>query len=568
MYKFLRTFLLCSFLTVILTVYAYAAEDTLKVGLYYGSNALFSANLQNEQGSGYSLGWFDETTRAFTEIGQLSNEKISMTADGAIYIKSGKYYSSAQTGAEAVIGGYHVQLNDTFTSFQEASYVAGQFDSGFVAYINNTYRVRVNNFLSREEAEIAAATYATYTWNDLYGQVHSFSGSAVAPSVTGVTVTVTGSSQILFEFDCSGAKSLGIQPNGQGGKALTWFKGYKWYGGFEYRRVTGGNINVINVVNIDDYVKGVLPYEMSPSWPLEALKAQAVCARTYALLQTKHYKSYKFDVCNTTDCQVYYGANKASSLTDQAADETAGMVATYDGAYAELYYYSSNGGASENSENVWTKALPYLVGKIDPYEDASSIPGYSYTVSYTYDQLTQMLQKKGYSIGQICSVAITRTTAVGNVREITFTDTAGKTVKVTGETCRTIFYTTLFGETKSVKSMRFTINGGGSTGGNYYLGGASVQDLEGLYTITGSGTVGQIGGGDVYVASGSGTTPLTGGGSSASSADPNGITITGTGSGHNVGMSQYGAKAMAEQGYTYADILSFYFTGITLERIG
>ena len=56
MYKFLRTFLLCSFLTVILTVYAYAAEDTLKVGLYYGSNALFSANLQNEQGSGYSLG--------------------------------------------------------------------------------------------------------------------------------------------------------------------------------------------------------------------------------------------------------------------------------------------------------------------------------------------------------------------------------------------------------------------------------------------------------------------------------------------------------------------------------
>lgn len=70
-------------------------------------------------------------------------------------------------------------------------------------------------------------------------------------------------------------------------------------------------------MDIDDYVKGVLPYEMSPSWPLEALKAQAVCARTYALLQTKHYKSYKFDVCNTTDCQVYQGANLASDLTDQ-----------------------------------------------------------------------------------------------------------------------------------------------------------------------------------------------------------------------------------------------------------
>ena len=63
-------------------------------------------------------------------------------------------------------------------------------------------------------------------------------------------------------------------PDGRGQEAVTWFKGYKWYGGFEYRRSTGGSINVINVVDIDDYVKGVLPYEMAPEWPLEALKAQ------------------------------------------------------------------------------------------------------------------------------------------------------------------------------------------------------------------------------------------------------------------------------------------------------
>ncbi len=566
MYKFFRTFLLCSLLTVILTAYAHAAEDTLKVGLYYGSSALFSANLQNQQGSGYYLGWFDETTRSFTQLGRIANEKISMTADGAVYIKGGTYYAAPQSGAEASIGGYHVQLSESFATYDEAAHVAGQFTSGFVAYVNNEFRVRVNDFATREEAEIAAATYATYTWYDLWGGVHGFSGTAVSPSVTGVTVTVTGSDTILFEFDCSGAKSLGIVPDGGSGKAVTWFKGYKWYGGFEYRRVTGGNINVINVVNIEDYVKGVLPYEMSPSWPLEALKAQAVCARTYALLQTKHYKSYKFDVCNTTDCQVYYGTNKASSLSDQAVDETQGMAATYGGSYAELYYYSSNGGASESSENVWTKALPYLVGKLDPYENAADIPGYAYTVSYTYDQLTKMLQNKGYSIGQVAGVAVTRTTPTGNVSEVTFTDTAGKTVKVTGETCRTIFYTTLFGETKSVKSMRFAISGGGG-GSGYYLGsGASVQDLEGLYTISGSGTVAAIGK-DVYVASGSGTAPVAslGGGGSA---DPGGITITGTGSGHNVGMSQYGAKAMADLGYGCADILSFYFTGITLERIG
>lgn len=568
MHKFFRTFSLCFFLAVTLTVYAHAEEDTLKVGLYYGSNALFSANLQNYEGSGYSLGWFDETTRDFHELGWLDDEKISMTADGAIYIKSGTYYSSFQASAEAVIGGYHVELDETFDSFEEAAYVAEQFDGGFPAYVNNDFVVRVDNFLTREEAEVAAATYSTYTWYSMNGREHSFWGTAASPSVTGVTVTVTGSDEILFEFDCSGAKSLGILPDGGRKDALTWFKGYKWYGGFEYRRVTGGNINVINVVDIDDYVKGVLPYEMSPSWPLEALKAQAVCARTYALLQTKHYKSYKFDVCNTTDCQVYQGANLASDLTDQAAEETAGIAAFYDGEYAELYYYSSNGGASENSENVWTKALPYLTGKYDPYEDAASILGYSYTVSYTYDQLTKMLQNKGYSIGQISSVYISETTDVGNVREITFTDTSGKTLKVTGETCRTIFYTTLFGDTKSVKSMRFTINGGGG-GSGYYLGSgsASVQDLEGLYTISGTGVMEQIAGEDLYVASADGTAPLSEVESGGSySAD--GITITGTGSGHNVGMSQYGAKAMAEEGYSYEDILDFYFTGITLERIG
>ena len=236
-----------------------------------------------------------------------------------------------------------------------------------MAFINNTYRVRVNSFQSREEAEIAAATYATYTWNDLWGGVYPFVGTAVAPTGTGITITVTTTDTVLFEFDCSGAKALGIMPCSVDGRSpLTWFKGYRWYGGFEYRRSTGGNINVINVVDMDDYVKGVLPYEMNPQWPLEALKAQAVCARTYAAQQTKHYKSYKFDVCNTTDCQVYYGANKASDLTDRAAEETSGIIAVYQGRPAELYYYSSNGGASESSENVWTAALPYLRGKEDP----------------------------------------------------------------------------------------------------------------------------------------------------------------------------------------------------------
>ncbi len=544
MNKFLRTFFLCMLTAVTLTVSARAAEDTLRVGLNYGGSALYSANLQNFQGSGYYLGWFDESTRDFVQAGYLEEEKISMTADGTIYISGGSYYASRPGRVDATAGGYHFQLDEFFPTFEEARRTAERIGDAFPALINNQYRVRAGSFTSREEAEAAAATYATY----------GYTGAVSSPSATAVTVTVTTTSTILFQFDCSGAKSLGVVPDGGGGKALTWFRGYKWYGGFEYRRSTGGNLNVINVVDVDDYVKGVLPYEMSPAWPLEALKAQAVCARTYALLQTKHRDSYRFDVCTTTDCQVYQGANQASALTDRAVEETAGMAAMYGGKYAETYYYASNGGASESSENVWSMPLPYLVGKEDPYEGTISIPDYVYTMTYSYSQLSALLKSKGYSIGTVSSAYVSRTTPTGNVAEITFRDTAGKTVVITKEACRSVLET---------KSMRFTISGGGS-GGSWQVNpsGGALSSLSGAYTVTASG-VSAYEGGDAYVITASGVSRLQ----KPPAVSGSGITISGTGWGHGVGMSQYGAKAMAELGRTYEEILHFYFTGITIGSV-
>ena len=546
MKKFLCTFFLCMLTAVTLTVSARAAEDTLRVGLNYGGSALYSANLQNFQGSGYYLGWFDESTGDFVQAGYLEEEKISMTADGTIYISGGSYYASRPGRVDATAGGYHFQLDEFFPTFEEARRTAERIGDAFPALINNQYRVRAGSFTSREEAEAAAATYATY----------GYTGAVSSPSATAVTVTVTTTSTILFQFDCSGAKSLGVVPDGGGGKALTWFRGYKWYGGFEYRRSTGGNLNVINVVDVDDYVKGVLPYEMSPAWPLEALKAQAVCARTYALLQTKHRDSYRFDVCTTTDCQVYQGANQASALTDRAVEETAGMAAMYGGKYAETYYYASNGGASESSENVWSMPLPYLVGKEDPYEGTISIPDYVYTMTYSYSQLSALLKSKGYSIGTVSSAYVSRTTPTGNVAEITFRDTAGKTVVITKEACRSVLET---------KSMRFTISGGGS-GGSWQVNpsGGALSSLSGAYTVTASG-VSAYEGGDAYVITASGVSRLQK--PPAVSGSGSGITISGTGWGHGVGMSQYGAKAMAELGRTYEEILHFYFTGITIGSV-
>jgi stage II sporulation protein D len=104
---------------------------------------------------------------------------------------------------------------------------------------------------------------------------------------------------------------------------------------------------------------------MSPSWPLEALKAQAVCARTYVMASRKHSG---FDVCTTECCQVYQGIGRANATTDMAVDQTAGQYMTYNGELCVAYYSSSDGGATENSENVWNEAIGYLRGVVDPYE--------------------------------------------------------------------------------------------------------------------------------------------------------------------------------------------------------
>ena len=96
----------------------------------------------------------------------------------------------------------------------------------------------------------------------------------------------TETGKVLFT-SAEGLEQLPIRPNSR----LTWFKGYKWYGDFVYRRASNGNITVINYVNVEDYVKGVLPYEIDPDWPADAQKAQPVCTRSFALRTHQHTDS-------------------------------------------------------------------------------------------------------------------------------------------------------------------------------------------------------------------------------------------------------------------------------------
>ncbi len=137
------------------------------------------------------------------------------------------------------------------------------------------------------------------------------------------------------------------------------------YRGFvEVRPAEGGRLTVVNVVNLEDYVRGVVPNELSPlAFPqIEALKAQAVAARTYALAHQGEYGSKGFDVCATQSCQVYRGQSSEQPLTDRATAETRGVAATWRGRPINAYYTSTCGGHTEDGSAVFEDAAPYLRG--------------------------------------------------------------------------------------------------------------------------------------------------------------------------------------------------------------
>ncbi|MDD6188694.1 MAG: SpoIID/LytB domain-containing protein [Clostridiales bacterium] len=532
---------------------AYVNETTtMKIGLYYGSNELMSANLQNYIGSGYTFGYYD-SVREFHPVGETDEIKLTMLKDWNMYLSGGTYYDKTPGENYEVVGCYHIRLNGEYTSFDAAKQAAADYNDAFPAYHNGGWYVYVGSYTSASAAETA-----------MYER--GIDGIAMTASSSCITVVATGTTRIIFQFDCGTSASLAVKPrpDDSGEKPQTWFKGYKYYGAFQYTRLTGNNITVVNVVDIEDYIKGVVPYEMNTLWPIEALKAQAVCARTYAAAHINGHRSYGFDLCRTVDCQAYYGTNGAGTGSDTAVDETAGQYISYNGEICQVFYFSSDGGATESSENVFNEEIPYLRGVYDPYEEYVDTGRKNWTFTYTAEEITGILQMKGYKCADIVSITPTYTD-VGNIYSLKFTDANGKNWTFSKYNASTILYSPTY--EKYTYSMRFTVAAENQPAGTVlYANSAAnaLEDINEVYAVGSGGIVEKITSyGSVSVMTGAGLEEISViGGGTAIAADK--YVITGSGWGHNVGMSQYGAKAMAEQGMTYKDILEFYFTGVTV----
>lgn len=529
------------------------AEKPVLVGLAYGSGAAPGGNLINEVGTGYRYGYLDEG-RNFVFLGYTAQTGVSVVKSENVYyggpLANGYKGYSDQISSSVAVGCYHVLLPSSYGSFEEAAAAAEQIPNAFPAWINGVYQVRVGAYLDSASAAAALSSLGVE------------GAAVVGTSAYGVTVVETGTSSVLFQFDGGQSYSLTLMPGADdSAQTQTWFLGKKYFGGFQFQRVTGGNLTIASVISLTDYISCVISQEMADNWPLEALKAQAVAARSYYATNLGRHSAQKIDICGATHCQVYYGCSGAGESTNQAARETAGEYLKYNGKVVEAYYYSSNGGASENSENVWSANLPYLRGVVDPYEKdmAGQIPNYNWTRSFTGDQLRAKLAAAGYTrCGTIRSVTITKT-PTGNVYSMTFLDVNGKSWTISKDNCRIVL---------GMNSLHFDFDGAP----------ADTPTSTAMYAIGGDGKISQITG-PYYVLGEDGTVIQAGIAGETSGPEPaapssSGGTVTpadgvfrfrGSGLGHNVGMSQWGAWAMAERGLTYRDILTFYYTGVTIE---
>lgn len=316
-----------------------------------------------------------------------------------------------------------------------------------------------------------------------------------------------------------------------------------------------GLLRVINFLSLENYIKGVLPREIFPSWPEEALKTAAIVARTFAIssLSGKH-KSYGCDVCTTTCCQVFGGnGDNEDARTNAAVDATRNIVVAYGSKTALTVYTSSTGGHTESSSGAWgssQEAYPYLAGVAVPFETPEEYPNGKWTKTVSSADLKAYLNSKygGKLTGDISKIE-TEHAETGYCRKITVTDTNGNVLSAKASGGVRDFLA------RYVHSAKFTIKP------NYYEVGSTLSVLSGDGTVQKRATLPS---GNVTVMRAGSETPVP----LYKFPAPCSFTIEGYGYGHGVGLSQYGSMTLAKNGKTYEEIIATYFPGTYLTTLG
>lgn len=326
------------------------------------------------------------------------------------------------------------------------------------------------------------------------------------------------------------------------------------------------NKALINNVSLEEYIYSVVSSEMGSSFEMDALKAQAVAARSYAISNLKKYIKHGYNLTNDIYSQVYLGLNRVDDKIKKAVDETKGLVASFNGEVINATYSSSNGGVIASSEEVWGNKYPYLVVKSDPY--STNTPNVDWKVEVTRDNLDDILAQKTNK-RNFTGLKLQKN-ALGRVNNVIVSYNDGD-VKLSANKFRLLFgsskfRSTLFDVNKKVESTNAkpmpvkekTVVVASTPGPNegvvFDIVKLTDDEMNKISKVQNLGV-------SVPTSAGAGGQNIIE--TSVDSLDK--YVFFGKGFGHSVGLSQFGANEMAKQGFKYLDILSFYYPGIEVK---
>ncbi|MGE5678837.1 MAG: SpoIID/LytB domain-containing protein [Pseudomonadota bacterium] len=528
------------------TVYAdIQVPDSIRIGMAFGQAGtnIFSVT----SGSGLQLSIYESGKyRDLLEIGGASGIRvrkdeyynvINGVESEIDYVRAAKYEGE-------VIGPYHIQVGDTYGDIEKARYilnrVASVTPSVFLAY-EDGWRVWSQLYLDENECLNQIKI--------MQSEMGDLKYSVVYPDRKRLHIIDNATGQMVLAVN-SEEKVKASPKTAKGASGIFQYKGKQYRGSITMQSLEESDITVVNELPFDEYLYSVVPSEMPCAWPMEALKAQAVAARNYAMATRGKHNAYGFDLCSGEHCQAYKGIEQENANTTAAVAATKGKIITYNGELITAFFHSTSGGHTEDSENIWGTRTDYIRGVDDKYSYGS--PYDNWTLEMDRATLKDKLTQAGIDLGDITGVNILEVSSFGRVLSLEVV--GSKETKVfEREKIRNILGTT------TLRSIWYKV----TTDADIFVRGSMLANAEqdrasGLYVVTSAGkskvgsTARTISARGMY-------------GSRAYKAVPSVYTFQGKGFGHGLGMSQYGAKGMAEAGNNYEEILEHYYQGAVVQ---
>ena len=319
---------------------------------------------------------------------------------------------------------------------EASSYVSNGYANAVAGYYNNDWAVIIYGYGTLGEAQNAAS---------------ALGGTALSPS--DVTILDINGDPILLIAD-SDAYFMGC-----GDTPVVDLGARSYRGIIDFIHNSSGTLTAVNVIDLEEYLYGVVAAEIPSSYEYEAIKAQACAARTYALYKWNRESDIGYDICDSTHCQAYMGYDYEDSTTRQAVIDTEGELIYYNGSPIEALFFSSSGGYTEDAVNVWGTDVAYLKAVDDSQE--INCPEWERTV--TLDDLDAIISANGYGIGSATGMRITIDNRTNRVQMVEILGTNG-TKEITLEACRTVFGSigSSFSSRTYTITNGVTVSGGGT----------------------------------------------------------------------------------------------------------